>query len=156
MLWIKFVLGLLVIAFCTFLGYLSASKYRNRRSFYAQLSDFNEKYLAELKYARKPLNQFLSDMEFKGDFSKIIHAYVFERKIELDYSYLTKAEKEEAAEYFRMLGRGDSRSQSGYFSAQADTLLESKNKSEKDAKSYTDLYVKLGLLAGLAIVILIV
>lgn len=156
MLWIKFILGLLVIAFCTFLGYLASSKYRDRRSFYAQLSDLNEKYLAELKYARKPLKKFLSEFEFKGDFEEVMHRYLTDRSINIDYSYLSKAEKESAAEYFRMLGRGDSHSQSGYFSAQAEQLLSAKNQSAKEAKSYTDLYLKLGLLAGLAFVILIV
>ncbi len=156
MLWIKFVLGILIVLFCTFLGYLFAAKYRERKSFFAQMYELNEKYLAELKYARKPLAKFLSDMNFKGDFAQVIKGFTADRSISLKYSYLSKEEQAEAEEYLKMLGRGDSHSQNGYFSAQSEELLARKNKSEKEAKSYTDLYLKLGLLAGLAFVILIV
>lgn len=156
MLWLKFVLGALIIAFCTLLGYFAAGKYRSRRSFFSQLNAFNEKYLAELKFSRKPLSLFLKEFSFSGDMAATFEEFQKSRAIKVDYPYLTEAEKSFAAEYLSMLGKGDSHSQSGYFSAQAAGLSESKKKSENDAKSYTDLYVKLGLLAGLAFVILIV
>ena len=156
MLWLKFVLGALVIAFCTLLGYFAAGKYRSRKSFFTQLYAFNEKYLAELKFSRKPLSLFLKEFSFSGDMAATFGEFQKSRAIKVNYSYLTESEQKFAAEYLNMLGRGDSHSQSGYFSAQAAGLLESKKKSEADAKSYTDLYLKLGLLAGLAFVILIV
>ena len=55
-----------------------------------------------------------------------------------------------------MLGKGDAFSQKGYFEMQKSALEEKKTKSTAEAKRHGELYLKLGLLAGLAIVILIV
>ena len=55
-----------------------------------------------------------------------------------------------------MLGRGDAQSQQSCFSAQKAILEEKKADSEREAKTRGELYLKLGLLAGLALVILIV
>lgn len=156
MLWLKFLLGGLIIAFCTFLGWFAAGKYRLRKSFYTQLCSLNEKFLAELKFTRKPLLQFLTENTYSGDFAEVIARFIKSREVKLDYGYLTQEEKEEIGEYLTMLGRGDSHSQSGYFSSQTETLLEKKSTAEKEAKSRGELYLKLGLLAGLAFVILIV
>ena len=156
MLWIKFVLGGLIIAFCTFLGWLAAGKYRLRKSFFAQFNGLNEKYLAELKFSRKPLAQFLQESKFSGDFGKMIDSHAKTRSADVGFSYLLQSEKEFLGEYLSMLGKGDSSSQSGYFSAQKDFLAEKKAECEKQAKERNELYLKLGLLAGLAFVILIV
>ncbi len=156
MLWLKFILGGLIIVFCTLLGWFAAGKYRARKSFFSQLFCLNERYLAELKFTRKPLLQFLSEMRFTGDFEKTISGFTKTRAVKVEFGYLTQTEKEFVAEYLSMLGKGDSHSQSGFFSAQAEELTAKKDACAKEAKSREELYLKLGLLAGLAFVILIV
>lgn len=156
MLWLKFVLGVLIVAFCTLLGWLFSNKYRVRKKFFTQLSSFNERYLAELKFSRKPLPVFLSESHFTGEFETLIGEFSKSHTTKITANFLTQTEKDYISEYLTMLGKGDSHSQSGYFTAQADFLSEKKNGSEKEAKSYSELSVKLGLLAGLAFVILII
>lgn len=156
MLWLKFLLGGLSIAFCTLLGYLAAGKDRQRSKFYLALNTLNEKYLAELKFSRKPLGEFLAACNFSGDFCEFLNAFERTRTLCPDLSYLNKDEKAEIAEFFSMLGKGDSASQLGYFSAQAETVKKKSEKLFKEAKERSELYVKLGLLAGLAFVILII
>ena len=156
MLWIKFITGAFVVAFCVFLGYLAGAKHRNRKKFFAQLVLFNERYLTELSYARKPLSTFLREYPYSGDFGKAVNAFAEHRVTEPKLSYLTKEEKKMCADYFGMLGKGDAVSQKGYYSAQKGELEEKKAASEKEAKKRSELYLKLGLLAGLAFVILIV
>lgn len=156
LLWIKFALAAIIVLFCTFLGFFASQKYRDRRSFFSDLYSFNQKYLAELKFSRKPLSELLGDTEPKGDFFLALKEFLGARKVNLCKSYLTKEEKDFVLEYLQMLGRGDSHSQSGYFSAQDAALFKWKEESMKNAKNYTDLYLKLGLLGGLAVVILIV
>lgn len=153
--WLKVLLCGLTIAFCTLLGWLAAGKYRARRSFFAQLSDLNEKYLAELKYRRTPLPEFLKNCEFTGDFQKTVQSFSA-REEKLDLGYLTAEERAETLAYFRGLGRGDSASQIASFENKRAALLAKKTASEKEAKERGELYLKLGLLAGLAFVILIV
>lgn len=156
MLWLKFLISALVIAFCIFLGYLASTKHRMRKKFFAQLAAFNERYLTELCYARKPLSDFLREYPYTGDFAKAVNAFAEQRVTEPKLSYLTKEEKKLCADYFGMLGKGDAVSQKSYYSAQKGELEQKKAASEKEAKSRSELYLKLGLLAGLAFVILIV
>ncbi len=154
--WLKFLLSFLIIGFCIGLGYIAAEKYRARRRFFAQLDGFNERYLNELSYARTPLNDFLRAYPYAGDFGKSVEAFAAERKLSFAYGYLTKEERADCADYFSMLGKGDAASQSGYFSAKKVQLAEQKATAEREAKARGELYLKLGLLAGLAFVILII
>ncbi|MGN0823229.1 MAG: hypothetical protein ACI4NG_05595 [Candidatus Gallimonas sp.] len=154
--WLKFALCLCVIAFGVLLGYLAAGKYRRRKSFFTGFYLLNERYLNELVYLRRPLDAFLRETRYEGDFGRTVAEFSRKRAAEVGYPYLTEEEKSWANDYFRMLGRGDARSQSGFFSAQQGELSEKKNAAEKEAKARGELYLKLGLLAGLAAVILIV
>ncbi len=154
--WLKFLLGGAVVAFCILIGYLAAGKYRLRKKFYAQFSLFNERYLTELCYARKPFSEFLRAYTYAGDFSKALSALHKEDADRQKLSYLTKDEAGEFADYLSMLGKGDSQSQKNFFTAKKGYLEEKKATSEREAKDRGSLYLKLGLLAGLAIVILIV
>ena len=156
MLWLKFLICALVIVFCIFLGYFASYKYRMRKKYFSQLAVFNERYLTELCYARKPLSAFLREYPYTGDFEKTINAFSTERSVEIKLSYLTKEEQKLCADYFGMLGKGDAVSQKSYYSAQKGELEERKALSEKEAKARCELYIKLGLLAGLAFVILII
>ena len=149
-------LSLLIIAFCTLLGYIAASKYRSRKNFYSQFQLFNERYLTELSYSRRPLPVVLEEYGNGGDFEKLLKKFSEKRTVECKYGYLTKEERSETGEYLSMLGRGDSRSQHDFFASKKGNLAEKKAQSELDAKKRGDLYLKLGLLAGLAFVILIV
>ena len=156
MLWIKIVLACAAIAFCTLLGHFAASKYRSRRAFYGQMHTFNERYLAELGYSRKPLPQFLAEYRYTGEFARTVETLAVRREGAAPLSFLSAEENKAVQEYFQMLGRGDAHSQSGYFSARRAPLAQKKEESEKEAKERGALYLKLGLLGGLAFVILIV
>lgn len=156
MLFVKFLLGAAIVAFCTFLGYLFAGKYRARKSFFFEANAFNEKFLAELKFSRKPVGEFFKTVNAQGDFARLTEAAEAGGAAAPDFSFLSKSEKDFVSEYFSMLGKGDSASQLGYFSAQEQILKEKLFKSEKEAKERSELYTKLGLLFGLAFVILIV
>ena len=156
MLWLKLLLAGVSIGFCVLLGYLAANKYRSRQKFYEQFYHFNECYLNELGYARKPLPQFLAEHEFTGDFKKTIDAFIAGKDDKVLHSFLSDEERKECAEYFSMLGRGDALSQSGFFSARRAALEQKKADTEKEARARGALYLKLGLLAGLAFVILII
>ena len=154
--WLKILICVAVIAFSTALGYLLSGKYRARRKFYDQFTLFNKQYLNELNYTRKQLPDFLKEHEYTGDFSKTVKQFVESRDSAVKLSYLTKEENGAYANYFSMLGKGDAHSQKAFFGAQEQELEARRSESEKQAKARSGLYVKLGLLAGLAIVILII
>ncbi len=154
--WLKLIVCGLSIAFCTLLGWLAAGKYRARRSFFAQAYDLNEKYLAELEYRRAPLTEFLRSCKFSGDFGKAVENFLSAKPPLFDLDYLTQEEREEVRSCFSQLGRGDTAAELGFFGGKRASLLDKKNSSAKEAAERGELYTKLGLLAGLAFVILIV
>ena len=154
--WIRVLLSVLIVIFCTLLGYLAAGKWRSRCVFFTQECLFHERYLNELNYTRKPLGKFLEEYSYKGDFGKLVERFTCERTIECNLKYLTKEERTACVNYFSMLGRGDSLSQKEFFAAQTAMLTALRDESKKEEKNRGGLYIKLGLLAGLAVVILII
>lgn len=163
---IKFILGIAIVAFTTFCGYLLARKYRQRKEFFLQFKEFNERFLSEISYYRRPIVDFVSQYFYKGEFNVLLHCYFeqllendFEEKRALDlpeFIFLNEEEKAVINDYFLMLGRGDSSSQKGYFSSVREKLFKLQNDSEVACKRYGDLYIKLGVLCGLLILILII
>ena len=156
MIWLKIFICIAVIAFSTGLGYWLSGKYRSRKDFYEQFCLFNKQYLNELSYTRKSLPDFLKEHEYKGDFAKAVKSCVEARDCSIKFSYLTEEEKSACENYLAMLGKGDALSQKNYFTIRQSTLAEKKTTCEREAKKRSDLYLKLGLLAGLAFVILII
>lgn len=163
---IKFFLGLAVVAFTSFCGRLLARKYRQRSGFFKQFREFNERFLNEITYSRRPLKDFITSYTYEGEFQELLRDfYVFlkDNSSSLSflndgqkYAFLKVEEKKVVADYFQMLGKGDSVSQKGYFSSVKDTLIKLQNDAQNDAKRYGDLYVKIGFLCGLLLLILMV
>ena len=73
-----------------------------------------------------------------------------------DFDYLTDDEKKFLGDYFRMVGGSDAASQKTYLSALRKDIEERRSASGEIYKKYFALYLKLGFLAGLVLVILIV
>lgn len=156
MLWLKILLACFTVAFSVGIGYLMADKYRCRYAFYRQFHDFNERYLAELAYARKPLTVFMGEFPASGEFAKLLKEWTQGHGVRCQFACLTSQECGQAEEYFSMLGRGDAQAQTAYFNAYKKTLSDARSACEKESRSRTALYLKLGLLAGLALVILMI
>lgn len=163
---LKFLLGIAIVAFTTFCGYLLARKYRQRKLFFSQFKEFNERFLNEISYYRRPIKEFVSGYAYQGEFNMLLQEFfrcIEENSMEdraifdlPDYNFLTQDEKGIVRDYFLMLGKGDSGSQKGYFSSVRETLAKSQAEAENSCKRYGDLYLKLGFLCGLFILILII
>lgn len=157
---LKVLLGCCIIAFGCFCGYLLAKRYRQRRHFFRQFFEFNERFLNEIAYYRRPIQEFVSKHSYYGDFEVFLKSYFTSLKggdFEiLEYTFLKEEEKAFLYDYFQMLGKGDSASQKAYFSSAHLTLAKWKENSNQEGKKYEDLYIKLGFLCGLFVLILII
>lgn len=162
---LKFLSGIAIIAFTTLCGYLLAKKYRRRRLFFSQWKEFNERFLSEISYYRRPIQQFIGNFSYQGEFERLLQAFLQrlqtpERVEELtegvDFAFLKAEEKRVVEDYFLMLGKGDSASQKAYFSSIKDTLSKLQGEAEESSKRYGDLYIKMGFLCGLLLLILII
>lgn len=162
---LKLLLGIAVVVFTTLCGYIFSKKYRQRRQFFAQLCEFNERFLSEIAYYRRPIADFLTTYTYKDEFNELLTEYYTSLKkagegshlIDFSrFSFLKEAEDTVLNDYFLMLGKGDSSSQTTYFSSVKGTLAEYQATAAAEAKKYGDLYVKIGFLCGLFILILII
>ena len=163
---IKFFLGIAIVAFTSFCGRLLAKKYRQRSSFFQNFKEFNERFLNEITYMRRPLGEFITAYTYEGEFQELLRDfYTFLKgnpssssflQDGSKYIFLKGDDKKIVEDYFLMLGKGDSVSQKGYFSAVKDTLVKLHVEAQNDAKRYGDLYVKIGFLCGLLLLILMV
>ena len=163
---LKFFLGVAVVVFSTFCGYMFAKKYRKRRLFFAQMQHFNERFLNEITYAKRPLSEFANSLTYKGEFEIFSKAFLFELGSEdlietaqavLDeMSFFSGEEKAFIIDYFSSMGKGDSFTQKQYFSAIKMQLQEYAEQTKSAYEKYGNMYIKLGFLAGLTILILIV
>ena len=163
---VKFLLGLVIIGFTSYCGYLLSRKYRVRALFFKQLREFNDRFLNEMSYYRRPLVEFFGKYSYKGEFGFLLDDFlsnlrsgqVFYDKLfeSADYDFIKKDEKSFIADYLSMLGKGDSNSQKAYFSSIKDSVKTMETQAQETGKKYTDLYIKLGFLCGLFILILII
>ncbi len=162
---IKFLLGVAIVAFTSLCGRLLARKYRERKDFFKQFKEFNERFLSEIAYYRRPLQEFVEGYAYRGEFRALLEDYFSALDEQLPngnifdwekYSFLNEEERRTVEDYFQMLGKGDSASQKGYFTSVQGRLSALRESSELDAKRYGDLYVKIGFLCGLLILILII
>ena len=162
---IKFLLGIAIIAFTTFCGYLLGKKYRKRKEFYMQFFLFNERFLNEITYYRRPLREFIGKYTYKNEFSLLLERFIdcADKRLPLkgnllqgaDFDCIKAESKSIVEDYFIMLGRGDSVSQKTYFCSMKETLAGMEKEAIDTAKKYGDLYIKLGFLCGLLVLILI-
>ena len=154
---LKFLLCVLALGGCMAAAYLFTRKYKLRRAFFYDLDLFNERLVNEVSYTRVPLPVFVEKYTFGGDFKKMLDGKKgdFGRE-NYSFSYLTCEERKFLSDYFLLVGRSDAASQRTYLSAVRGEIGERRRAAEDAYKKYFALYMKLGFLAGLILIILIV
>ena len=155
---LKLLLCILAVALCTSFAFLLTKKFKKRADFYYSVYLFNERLINEVSYTKVPIPAFLEKNKFGGDFGAILSEYCAKGQ-DADFSrltYLKEGEKQYLQDYFAMIGKSDAESQRTYLLAARAELQERRRASEEGYKNYFSLYLKLGVLAGLILVILIV
>lgn len=160
---LRFVVGLAVVAFTTFCGNFLSGKYKKRKRLFQEASSFNEGFLEEIIYTKRPFEEFCQKRIATGAFSELLVAELSRREkrrtspLDLsEYTFISPDEKQFFSEYFSTFGRGDSLSQRGYFTQAGNHLQALKQKAEEECKKYVELYTKMGFLCGLAILIILI
>ena len=110
---IKILLGISIVAFTSFCGYVFSGKYRKRKSFFRQFNEFNERFLSEISYYRRPIADFISQYSYKEDFDELLRLFYGrisseedERKSFIDetsFHFLSQEEKLFVDNYFSSL-----------------------------------------------------
>ena len=77
---VKFILGIVIVCFTSFCGYVLARRYRERKEFFSQLYEFNERFLNEIAYYRRPLAEFARIYTYKGEFQQTLNGFFISMK----------------------------------------------------------------------------
>ena len=154
---LKLLLAAVLFSACVGSAYWLTLRYRKRRDFFYNLWLFHERLINEVSYTRIPLTKFTEKYEFSGDFQRLLADKRGDfRGGKCNIGYLTEEENKFLCDYFGMIGGSDAKSQQAYLSALRGEIEERRSNGENIYKKYFALYLKLGVLAGLVLVILVV
>ena len=160
---VKFIVGIVVVIFTTYCGRYFARKYTLRKKFFEQAYSFNNDFLEELNYSKRPLGEFLAKRQYHGEFEEVLMEEIKRRNLRKmlplsleEYLFLTMDERRFFGDYFLHLGRGDTNAQKSYYLRAENSINSFKTKAVEECKRYIDLYTKMGFLLGLAILIILI
>ena len=160
---VKILICLSILIFTSGCGYYLARKDRQRKLFFRQYEIFNEHFLQEIRSLRRPLHEFISSKSYKAEFADLLGIYMnsLGKTVDLcdefeEFTFLTLEERRDLAEYFNRLGKSDSDSQNRFYDEMKGRISGLVKSANEEYGKYADLYVKLGVLIGLAIIIIII
>jgi stage III sporulation protein AB len=108
-----------------------------------------------MSYIRRPLSDVIDRFRGEEEFDKLLKEYTASHTV-TKRKFLSAEENEFLSEYFSFIGKSDYQAQRDYFTAVTPKIKDFSEKGQKDGEKYTDLYIKLGFLFGLAVVIFLV
>lgn len=163
----KYLLLTALVAISVFVGFIFSKKYKTRANFFQALVMLCQKFDVEINFSRERLkNIFLGlDEKQKRQLQGIDKNYIayIDQEIPLEKDSLFKSikflkedEKDLIFMFFKNLGRSDVDSQSKEvknFQARFETLS---SYALAENKKYGSLSIKLGIIAGLVIVVLLI
>lgn len=163
----KFIILILIALICIFIGYIFSKKYKTRSNFFQALLYLCQKFDIEINYSRERLkNIFLNlDDKYKKDLKGIDGNYIafIDKESPLDkdslfknITFLKDSEKELIFSFFKTLGRSDVDSQSKEIKNFQNRFESIANNAQSENKKYGSLSIKLGIIAGLLIVVIFI
>ena len=158
--YVKWILGGAAMIICTLIAYKLSEKYRIRQKFYNDFYLFNKRMCDEMAFTRNSLLSVLSVFDAETPFQSVLNDYRKSLSERTAFSceplwFLKDEEKRSAEEYFHSLGKTDARTQMNFLKTYENALKNAADASLSDKKKYVAMYIKLGLLTGLAVLILI-
>ncbi len=159
---------LAIFAFCCIaIGYIFSLKYKKRADFFKTLVMLCQKFDVEINYSRERLkNLFLS---FDEKTKKHLHGLdknflsyldnattLDEANLFKNINFLKQNEKDLILLFFKSLGRSDLASQSTELKNFEKRFEEFSTLAGNENKKYGSLSIKLGIVAGLVVVVLFI
>ena len=163
---LKLAIGGILCFISAYLGIVGKSYYDKRYKYLADFNDFLLALIDGISYSKDRLpeisKKYLSSS--KGQFAKNLSEYLNiietspndEKLVKcFDCKYLKKGDKEYFKDFFLTLGKLDYDTQMSRLNLSKAEIQKMLTKAEKDCKSTGNLLSKLGLLLGIAIMIIL-
>lgn len=162
---LRLIAGGLLALICSYIGLLIKRHYSERAKFYLELNDFLSYAGAELSFKKTPLpdiiNGFTSSK--KGITAKFLSQYLIALKRgdcaekmlkETDIPHLKEAEKKEAVDLMRELGKTSLDEQLSLIRRASEAVKVKHTKCAEESKRLGSMYFKLAVLLGIALIII--
>lgn len=163
----KWILMAIVFTCCVVVGYIFSIKYKKRMLFFSSLVMFAQKLDVEINYSRERLKILIEGIDEKGKknllgIDKNFLAYLAgseelsQEVLFKNISILKNDEKEVVYLFFKSLGRSDVIGQSKEIQSYIKRFEDSSTSAIAENKKYGSLCFKLGIVAGLLAIILLI
>ena len=139
---IKILILFAIIALTTFAGVLVSADKKKRATVYAQLYEYNEVLLLNLRFGREDMKKLAKKYKYVGDALS-------------GKAVLGGADGEFISSYCSQLGATDASSQIEYLSERKAYIKKHKDESLAEYKKYSSLYIKIFLMLGILIAVLL-
>ena len=131
-----------IIVLTTAIGYLLSIDKKKKAQVFAELYEFNEKLLLNLKYGKVRLDSMTAQYKYIQDI--------------LSGKDVLGGEDEEILKaYVSSIGTTDAQSQIDYLNQRETVLKKLRDDSADNYKKYSSLYIKVALMIGILIAVLI-
>ena len=124
-----------IIAATTAVGVLLSADKKKRAAVFAELYEFNERMLINLKFGKQRISQIAADFKYK--------------------SLLGGDDGQFISQYIKNIGVSDSSSQIDYLNERKQAIKKRMDESGENYKKYSSLYIKMALMIGILIAVLL-
>ena len=131
-----------IVCLTTALGVLFSANKKKRMQVFAELYEFNEQLLLNLKFSKAPL-------------AKVAEPYKHIPAVIRGENVLSGKDVETLSEYIVNLGKSDAQSQVDYLNGRKAQLSKLKEESAADYKRYSSLYLKVFFMVGVLMAVLL-
>ncbi len=163
----KFILLIFFACIAVFIGVMFSKKYKVRANFFQSLVMLCQKFDVEINYSRERLKNIFDNLDEKHKLSLYgidanYKAFLNkENSLEKEnlfknINFLKENEKDVIFMFFKTLGRSDVDSQSKEIKNYQSRFESFSNSSFNENKKYGGLSIKLGIIAGLLIIVLFI
>lgn len=161
----KYLLLIFLAGICIFIGYVFSKKYRQRAGFFQALVMLCQKFDVEINFSRERLKNILINLDpkHKARLAGLVENFIsyIEQESSLEketlfkgISFLKEEEKDVIFLFFKTLGRSDVDSQSKETKNYQSRFENLSALANNDNKKFGSLSIKLGIIAGLFIIVL--
>lgn len=131
-----------IIAATTAVGVLLSADKKKRAAVFAELYEFNERMLINLKFGKQRISQIAADFKYMPD-------------ILAGKSILGGDDGQFISQYIKNIGVSDSSSQIDYLNERKQAIKKRMDESGENYKKYSSLYIKMALMIGILIAVLL-
>ncbi len=163
----KYILIVFLFCLCCGVGYVFSIKYQKRKKFYGSLISLADKLSLEINFSRERLKVLLENFDKNSKQHLLGIDENFERYLDKSCELtneeifkkadcLKQDEKDQILLFLKTLGRSDVENQTKEIQGFVERFKQTKAKCDEEQKKFGSLSVKLGVIAGLFCVIILI